>query len=327
MLKIKSLLADNADKTNLLLAAFLCFFILEGLHFSFFTVSFHATSIYLVFTGIFLLCLPRLKVFLRDWMVYLALLNLFNVFRGVAYQVITQYKLPIYSQYIIDFEKLFTGHQSLSHAIQSQLYSPAHVSFLDRFLSVFYALHFVYFFMVGIFIWLKYRHDFWRYTYAYVLCSWAAILFYFIAPTVPPWMASEQGLITPVTNIFMDVILSNIPGAVKALDTNPVAAMPSLHMTYPFLAFLICYYHNKKYAIAPFIFFLIMTFAVIYLGAHYIGDLLAGLVIAVLSYYLFYHTMSPKHYSENVTATELGIAFSKTLIILAITACAVMSVT
>jgi hypothetical protein len=76
-----------------------------------------------------------------------------------------------------------------------------------------------------------------------VLTAWFGALAVFAAyPTVPPWMAAEQGHLEPMTRVIGAVNRAVYPGATQRVLTesdgridlaNPVAAVPSMHSALP----------------------------------------------------------------------------------------------
>src|SRR5688572_9806190 len=63
----------------------------------------------------------------------------------------------------------------------------------------------------------------------------AGLAGYALVPTVPPWMASAPPyrLIPPIDRVAARVYGAATPTLMRVFDTNPVAAMPSLHAAFP----------------------------------------------------------------------------------------------
>lgn len=112
---------------------------------------------------------------------------------------------------------------------------------------------------------------------------------YFLAPTAPPWWASENGhtgdeQIKRVMVEFGERIWG--PAWTRifgTLGSNPWAAMPSLHFATALMAAILLSENGGRvqgtlgwaYAIA-------LGFSLVYLGEHYVTDLLAGAGIVLL---------------------------------------------
>lgn len=111
---------------------------------------------------------------------------------------------------------------------------------------------------------------------------------YFAVPTAPPWWSSEQGLTgEEVRRIMVEVGEPTWGRAWErlydALGGNPWAAMPSLHFATSLQAALALSEAGKVEGALGWGYAGTLGFALVYLGEHYVTDLLAGaaLVAAV----------------------------------------------
>jgi membrane-associated phospholipid phosphatase len=113
-------------------------------------------------------------------------------------------------------------------------------------------------------------------------------LVYAAVPTAPPWWASEQGHTdAKVRRIMVEVGEEEWgkawPALYDALGGNPWAAMPSLHFATSLMAALLLSEMGFREGVAGWAYAGTLGFALVYLGEHYVVDLLAGaaLVIAI----------------------------------------------
>ena len=93
---------------------------------------------------------------------------------------------------------------------------------------------------------------------------------FFLMPSEPPWMATNTLRITSIAN------------GVVLVDSNQLAAFPSLHVT--LTVALACWLWSKKLNTAAALFSIytgIIIFAVLYLGEHYFVDVVAGAALAI----------------------------------------------
>jgi membrane-associated phospholipid phosphatase len=112
---------------------------------------------------------------------------------------------------------------------------------------------------------------------------------YFALPTSPPWWAAEQGLTggEEVRRIMVEVGEdtwgSAWPKMYDALGGNPWAAMPSLHFATSVTAAIALAEAGKIEGALGWTYAGTLGFALVYLGEHYVTDLIAGaaLVVAV----------------------------------------------
>jgi membrane-associated phospholipid phosphatase len=110
------------------------------------------------------------------------------------------------------------------------------------------------------------------------------VLVYWALPTAPPWYAAEQGLIEadPALRRLMveqgeafwrdrwEPLYSSLAG-------NPLAAMPSLHFATSVMGALVLSDAGPIEGAVGWTYALTLGFALVYLGEHYVIDLLAGL--------------------------------------------------
>jgi membrane-associated phospholipid phosphatase len=111
---------------------------------------------------------------------------------------------------------------------------------------------------------------------------------YFAAPTAPPWWSSEQGLTgEEVRRIMVEVGEPTWGSAWErmydALGGNPWAAMPSLHFATSVAAALSLSEGGRVEGALGWSYAATLGFGLVYLGEHYVTDLLAGaLLVAVV---------------------------------------------
>lgn len=113
-------------------------------------------------------------------------------------------------------------------------------------------------------------------------------LLYFALPTAPPWWAAENGLTDsePVRRIMVEVGEPTWGRAWErmydALGGNPWAAMPSLHFATSLQAALALSEAGKVEGALGWGYAGTLGFALVYLGEHYVTDLLAGGLLVAL---------------------------------------------
>jgi membrane-associated phospholipid phosphatase len=113
-------------------------------------------------------------------------------------------------------------------------------------------------------------------------------ILYAAVPTAPPWWASEEGHTdAEVRRIMVEVGEEEWgkawPVLYDVLGGNPWAAMPSLHFATSLMAALLLSEMGFRAGAAGWAYAGTLGFALVYLGEHYVVDLLAGaaLVLAI----------------------------------------------
>jgi len=226
----------------------------------------------------------RFRAFVRDWSVFLGCILLFDSCRGLIYVAIRRLELPVYMGYVIDAERaVFGGLPTLS--LQRHLFADSQIGAMERALVAVHASHFVFFLGFGMLVWLFRPQWFPRLTLSFILVMGVGITAYLLVPTVPPWMASAQFQMLPeITHISSQIYNVSLPTISRTFDTNPIAAMPSLHAAFPTLMTLLCFRLFGKWGLLMLGYFATVVFAIVYLGEHYVVDVLAGVVLALVGY-------------------------------------------
>ena len=139
--------------------------------------------------------------------------------------------------------------------------------------------------------WLFVRRVAWRVTIIVALTFYLGVLLYFTVPTAPPWMAAQQGLLEGVAR-GMNSVGPALLGAdfyawaFEAMaEPNPTAAMPSLHFAASFVVVGVGIVLRSRWVVAAAILYsMALTFSLVYLGEHYIADILAGGAVALIAF-------------------------------------------
>lgn len=232
------------------------------------------------------LIVKKTRAFILDWIPFLFILLSYDFLRGFADNLGQR----VHLLELIEMEQKLFG-QIPTLTLQTALYTPSQPSWLDFLLTLVYFLHFALPLGFGFAIWLINRAYFKQFVTGILLLSYAGWISFVIYPAAPPWMAGEQGYLPGVYKI-LDVTLQafpdkwNLPSVYHNFNPNPVAAMPSLHAAYPLLIWLFALKFFKLRAL-PFGFFVLAVwFAIVYLGEHYVIDVLAGAIYAIIFFFV-----------------------------------------
>ncbi|HVB77000.1 MAG TPA: phosphatase PAP2 family protein [Candidatus Nitrosotalea sp.] len=167
--------------------------------------------------------------------------------------------------------------------LQRHLYNPARIGLLDWITITFYFLHFVLPLCVGFYFWTRDREHFWRYVAALLFMSFIAFLTFLFFPSAPPWYQYPH-LVHKISNetvqkwgIGYTVVIY------QHLNPNQFAAFPSLHAAYPTLAMVYAFPRYPKFAAFLALWSLCVFFSVVYLGEHYVVDILLALVYVAVA--------------------------------------------
>lgn len=230
------------------------------------------------------LLVKRTRNFILDWIPFLFLLISYDFLRGLADQLATKVNFTP----MINFDKTLFGELP-STTLQRLFFNPYQLAFHDYFFTVIYFLHFALPLSFGFLLWLQNRQQFREFVTAISTLSYAAWATFILFPAAPPWLAQKEGYITGITKIMDKTIALfptkiDLPTIYHNINPNPVAAVPSLHTAYPLIVFLFAWKAFKLKALFFLPYVLAVWTSIVYLGEHYVADVLAGIVYAITFY-------------------------------------------
>lgn len=231
----------------------------------------------------------RLNRFLRDWVPFILIFLAWEAMRGLAPRL----GFAPHVDDLARFEEwLFGGHlptQVLQSLTPGPLLHPAAVAG-----TVVYFCHFAFPLAVGLVLWLIDRVQYLRYSVCLMAMSCAAFIIFLVAPTAPPWYAENQGLL----HGFAKLIDTSLPSAIspyyQVLNPNRLAAFPSLHAAFPFLSYLALRSVHPRAARLALAWCILVFVSVVYLGEHYVVDVVAGVGLAALAWWALMRHAVPR---------------------------------
>lgn len=258
-----------------------------------------------VFLLIGALVLGRIGSFLRDWIPFVLLIFGYEYLRGIAGNLVLDgrniYDVPrtdlpeVRLENLIRFDDvLFFGHSPII-LLQDLLYEVGNPRWWDYLALIMYSMHFVLPSVFAFVLWLTNKRRFWLFTLTFCFMTYAAFAFFLLYPAAPPWLAQAWDVAGGFWFPQNDVLAVIQPEGFDTLDTyaiwgnaspHPVAAMPSLHASFPWLVllFAVRYYGWKglwflTYNVA-------LWYSVLYTANHWFVDVLAGMAWATVSFFI-----------------------------------------
>jgi len=226
----------------------------------------------------------RTKQFLWDWIPVLLLLFGYEYLRGLS-PLLTKntniWPMIWADQYMFGFLPTIK--------LQELLYSPSAPRWYDYVAVILYVSHFVIPMITAFIFWIYNRRVFKHFTSGFLVLSYLAFFTYMVFPAMPPWMASSQGYIPPLQKIMDQIMASfahpiSVPTIYRFFGANLVAAVPSLHAAYPFLIFLYVRQQISWLGLLIMPYVLGVWFSVVYLGEHYVIDVIIGILYALIAF-------------------------------------------
>ena len=216
---------------------------------------------------------------IKDWLPIIVALLAYDLLRGVADGNL----FPIHWNAPVHADKILGLGQVPTIQLQDALYTPGHLHFWDYAAFSFWFSHFFATLLVGVGIWLYRYQWFHRFAACIVVLAAMGLVTYVIFPAAPPWLAGDHGYINHTYRITHAVV-NNLPvpkaGAMFQKGTdwgNDVAAVPSLHAGYTMLISLFLWPRlNRRWRPLLVAYPIGMGLSLIYLGEHYLIDILLG---------------------------------------------------
>jgi hypothetical protein len=261
--------------------------------------------------GLAAVILGRGRLFLRDWLPFVALLLAYELMRGIADDA----GFPLHAADLALADRLLAFGALPTKVVQDAFRPATGIDVLAIIATVVYMLHFVLPLATGLALWLWRRPQFYDFVAALIVLSLAGFVTYLLLPAAPPWYLAQHGMLDGPDGQPLITYLK--PGTFEELATalgfdgrylyslafgsvnpNAVAAFPSLHVAYPFLAFLVLRRAFGRVGWLAFGYTLLVAFSVLYTGDHWIIDMVAGMAYAYIAYYAIVHAVPPARLLE-----------------------------
>ncbi len=241
--------------------------------------------------------LGRTRLFLRDWIPFVAIFLAYELMRGLADDA----GFPVHVSDVLAAERLLFGGALPTQVLQDWLAPSEGVGTAALLATVVYMLHFVLPIVTGVGLWLWRRADYHEYVAAVIVLSFAGFVTYLLLPVAPPWLAANDGLLNgpdgqPVIRYLKPDAFAAIAEVLGfdgrwltsyvfyGINPNGVAAFPSLHAGYPFLAFLVLRRAFGPIGWLALGYAALVWWAIVFTGDHYVIDVLGGIAYAWAAY-------------------------------------------
>lgn len=252
-----------------------------------------------------------------DQLMLVAFVNVTYLLNGFFRRFILAFSIFVIYWIIFDLMKLYPNFKFASvnigdlynlekslfgFSISNEIVTPNefflinHNPFLDTLGAIFYLSWVPAPLIFAFYLFQKYPEQFLRFALAFFITNIIGFIIYYLYPAAPPWYVQLHGYeLDESTRSYAAGLLrfdtisgTNLFADMYAKGSNVFAAMPSLHAAYPVLAFYYSYKYRHRILSFVFLVFVIgIWFSAIYLTHHYILDVLAGFLCALLSIILF----------------------------------------
>jgi membrane-associated phospholipid phosphatase len=214
--------------------------------------------------------------FLKDWLPFITVFISYEIMYGIIGSV-AQNNLQS-GPYNLEMG-IFSGQLPtllLQHAVRLPV--------LDYAGAFFYSLHFFAPTIFAFILWKASQPNYWKYTVSFGLCTYGALITFLFYPVAPPWIEVPNVIRILTDSVDVSLGIPVYRTLFDFLSPNLYAAFPSMHSALPFLISLFAIKIWKKKALPILIFPFGVWFSAVYLGEHYVVDVLGGIAYAALAF-------------------------------------------
>jgi len=240
--------------------------------------------------GVLMLPIKRARSFVFAFVPYATAWFVFTALRSLADETVLAETL---NTKVFSFERWLFNGQIPTIMLQDRFYDPNHLQWYDYFFTF---IHWSYFLIPhGVAVWLWYKHPqrFRHYLSGLTILLAVGLAIYFLIPSNPPWMAPEpinSPAAAPVYRV-MEQVAKQIGGGLYEAsynvigESNPIAAMPSMHMAATFFIIFPAWYAGRRWFTLALIYSFLMGLTLVYTGEHYVVDVTVGALIATYGWF------------------------------------------
>jgi hypothetical protein len=231
----------------------------------------------------------RARSFLGAFVPYAAIWFVFTFLRSLADE--TRWARIVNTR-VAELERWLFNGELPSIRLQADFYTPGDLQWYDYYFTFIHWSYFIVPHAVAAYLWWKHFAHFRQLLMGLGIMLTMGLALYFLLPSNPPWMAPESintpG--APTVLRIMEPIGKQLGGGLYQAgysvvgESNPIAAMPSIHFAVTFMLVMAAYAFGRAWTLAAWFYAFSMGLALIYMGEHYVVDVLAGAAITALGW-------------------------------------------
>jgi membrane-associated phospholipid phosphatase len=221
---------------------------------------------------------------LLDWLPFTAVLILYDYSRGLASRI----GMPLHVGDIAWVDEHMFGVLPTVW-LQDHFLHAGDPRWWDGVATLVYSTHFFATPVMAAILWIRARELWISFVSRIIVLSLAGLVTYVFFPAAPPWYAAREGVIDPVIRSssrgWLWLHINHAGNLVQQgqLASNPVAAMPSLHTAFALtIALFVLRKLTTRLRWAVLAYPVLMAISLVYMGEHYVVDVLAGIIYAIV---------------------------------------------
>lgn len=240
--------------------------------------------------GVLVVPYGRARSFLTAFVPYALLWFLFSSLRSLADETLWA---KIVNTRVAQLERWLFNGELPTIRLQAEFYDAGQLNWWDFYFTFVHWSYFLVPHTVAVWVWWRNPAKFRVLLSAMTLLLTIGLGLYFLLPSNPPWMAPEavNSPGAPTVLRIMQPIGEQLGGGLYQAgynivgESNPIAAMPSIHFAITFLLVCIASDQARFWRVLAWVYVLSMGLALVYLGEHYVVDVVAGGAITAYSWH------------------------------------------
>lgn len=240
--------------------------------------------------AILLVPIGRARSFLLAFVPYAGVWFIFGSLRSLADE--TTLASTVNTQ-VWRFERWLFGGSLPTIRLQERFFDLEQLHWYDYFLT---GIHWSYFIVphaVAVWLWHRDVRRFRQFLGAMSLLLAVGLCIYFLIPSDPPWLSPDPINSPSAVQVqrVMEPVGEQLGGGVYSAsykvigESNPIAAMPSIHMAITFLLVFVGRDAGKRWFLLSLAYSFFMGLALVYLGEHYVIDVTVGMIVAAYGWF------------------------------------------
>jgi hypothetical protein len=240
--------------------------------------------------AVLLVPVGRTRSFIMSFVPYATVWFVFSALRSLADETILAQTL---NTNVWRLERWLFGGQLPTILLQDRIFDRTHLGWHDYFFTAIHWSYFVVPHAVAIRIWYRNSTLFRQYLGALTLLLAVGLCIYFLIPSNPPWLAPDPVNSPAAVQVerVMEPVGKQLSGGLYTAsykvigESNPIAAMPSIHMAITFLLVFAARRAGRGWQLLAMLYSGLMAFALVYLGEHYVVDVAVGMMITAYGWF------------------------------------------
>jgi len=236
---------------------------------------------------------PGTRKFILGFSIFIFYWVLFDYMKAIP-----NYKVnAVHIGDLYNFEKrLFGIHSNGKILTPNEYWAVNGTTFLNIITGLFYLCWIPVPLSFAAYLYFKNRREFLYFALTFLLVNLIGFVIYYLYPAAPPWYIQQHGFaFQPLTEgstgglaKFDAYFHINLFKSIYSKGSNVFAAMPSLHSAYPVI--VLFYGFRNRLGLANIFFAIVVLgiwFTAVYASHHYVLDVLAGIICALIGIGLF----------------------------------------